>query len=607
MRSTLIALAVVCVSAGALTAADLKSPVDVSPELRAYKLARADAVVDLRQQIGRWTIAESETTVDDFLATDEKLETAMTAFLSAQSDKSPRFEGGACHVRMDVAAEAVAEAFKTMHALYYDGDAFPADALAGAAPEGRTLSGEGQAARETGEVSQPGDMISVDSGNYHLSEHLQGQAKVYWTAHVLSRGRLLACRSAREAALAALADRLGDHKLSGETTIREFVGAEYDAFATEMFLRAARERGIRYRTDAPIVEIKVELSLLDALTSVHSWMKKNGQDGKPKIRRLDGIIFRTKDSAVSAVGAGAPPAAYLRDFPPDAAAWTQMFLDSPSWAQGGSKRVVGSATVAADAEDSVAAKAFARKAAELDSRCKLADAIAALPAAAGVTLGDLAERDGSVARTLLAAQQGVLPKESSRIGADGRVETVLEIDLMPLWEMIVNQHGQVLTMAADEVQEAAEAAGAAEAAADEDDDAEAEVTAPDGTPDDEDVAADADSISVEDDTDDADDIAIEDVAADDAAAATPADEDTAADTDDSAALEDAADSAAADDITPEVDADPVAEETNDATSDDAAAPVSEADDPTGDMGETGDDGETVDYSDDVLVIEASDD
>jgi hypothetical protein len=472
MRWTLTML-LVCVSFATLTVADPMKLPDAGPGLRAYKLARTGALTDLRTQIGQMEIGD-EATVDDFLAANTRLETAMMAFLSSQPGAILGFEPGPgaesvegmlCVVRVSVAPEDVAKGLKTIHSLYYEGDVFSVEMLEAVGADETALKGNGVASAGMGQVSVPGEMIPVDSGSYHLESNLQGEAKAYWTAHVLGRGRLLACQTAREEALAALATRLGDHVLYRKITLREFIGEDFDSFATEMFLRPARERGVRYRTDAPIVEIKMEIALLDALTSVHSWMKKNGQDGDADLRRLDQIILRTRGTILSAVGAAAPTENYLREFPPGAAAWAQMFLDSPSWADGGSRRVVGSTGIDTGAEDAATAIADAQAAADLDGRCKLADAIAALPAAEGVTLGDLARRDPAVAQTLLAAQQGLKPKTDSRPDEDGIVESVLQADLRPLWEMIVSQHGQVLTMATDEVRETVEAEAAAEAAA----------------------------------------------------------------------------------------------------------------------------------------------
>jgi len=203
----------VCVCGAALTAADPTSPIDIGPELRAYKLARAEAVADLREQVGQWAI-EDDRTVDDFLAEDARLETALLAFLSAQGDdQAPTLVDGTCRVTLTVPAAAVGEALSMICRLHYDGDAFTPEALAAAAPDEGSMSAQGQAAPVEGQVVEPGEMIPVDSGSYHLEEHLSGEAKAYWTAHVLGRGRLLACQAAREAALAALADRLGEHVL----------------------------------------------------------------------------------------------------------------------------------------------------------------------------------------------------------------------------------------------------------------------------------------------------------------------------------------------------------------------------------------------------------
>ena len=383
-----------------------------------------------------------------------------------------------------------------------------------------------------------------------------------------------------------------------------------------MFLRPARERGIRYRTDAPIVEIEMEVTLLDALTSVHSWMKMNGQDGKPNLRRLDQVILHTRGTTLSAVGAAAPTENYLRDFPPDAAAWAQMFLASPSWADGGWRRVVGSAGVDTGVDDAAIAIAEAQAAAELDSRCRLADAIAALPAAEGVTLGDLAKRDPAVAQTLLAAQQRLKPRTDSRPGEDGRIESVLQTDLRPLWEMIVSRHGQVLTVAADEAHDAAEAEAEAVAAAE-----EAEVPAEAEAAEEAAETAEADEISVAADV--AETADLETIVPDEP---EPIEEENAISVADDAAteVETAVEDVAVEAIVVEAIVEEAVEEVEEIvdslpTPEDAAADAASIDveevveevESPGDLSEAADPSADVDqpveeFGDDVLIIEASD-
>ena len=133
---------------------------------------------------------------------------------------------------------------------------------------------------------------------------------------------------------------------------------------------------------------------------------------------------------------GVPPEKYLKDlgnFGMAAIAFAELANNWPPML-----RVTGNAAIDIDSANPAQAKLMAFRAAELDARRKLAEEIDGLLITSSTTVRDFIAQDDQIRTSMLTYQQGVRRiKDSEKIMEDGTVETTVEIDTEPLWNMVL--------------------------------------------------------------------------------------------------------------------------------------------------------------------------
>ena len=271
LKSTLVVLVAAVLAAPAFGQGAVDEKMKAQNKLLAQRAARVDAMRKLAERINGLAIT-SETKVKDFVATDDRIETAMSSWLvGAREVGEPRYApDGICEVTMEVTLEEVVVELKKLYKEYYKGDRIRVEQF-----DQMNVTTTEKVLRETGsgaprEDLQPrGQMAAANaSGNDIMSQ----RAWAYWGAHCTGRGRLMAERAARLDALRRLSERINGLAISSSTRVKDFV-AEADRINTAMqsFLRGAREVGKRYHDNELIVEVEMEVTLQELIANLQKW------------------------------------------------------------------------------------------------------------------------------------------------------------------------------------------------------------------------------------------------------------------------------------------------------------------------------------------------
>ncbi len=405
-------------------------------KLLARRAARVDAMRKLAERISGLIIT-SETTVKDFVATNDRIQTAMMAYLSGMKEVGePKYlPDGTCEVTLEVTLKEIIVTLKRFHSKYYKGGKISVQDF-----DKMTIANEVKVLRETGsgaprpEFEERGILVSKDTTGQSI---MSKGAWAYWGAHCTGRGRLMAARAARVVALRRLGERIQGLWITSETTVRDFV-AESDEIRTQMdaFIRGAREVGTRYHENELIVEVDMEVTVQSLIASLKRWHQKYYKGGKISVRDFEKISLRTEEKTIRETGMGVPPEKYLKDlgdFGMAAIAFAELANNWPPML-----RVTGNAAIDIDSANPAQAKLMAFRAAELDARRKLAEEIDGLLLTSSTTVRDFIAQDDQIRTSMLTYQQGVRRiKDSEKIMEDGTVETTVEIDTEPLWNMVL--------------------------------------------------------------------------------------------------------------------------------------------------------------------------
>ncbi len=425
----------------------------------ASRAARADAIGQLAARIKGLSIS-ADATIADLAAGSPKIEEAITAFLTGSADNGDAAydDEGVCTLTMDIPMASLIVNLRTIYDRYYDGQDIPRSDLAGLAEENGldVLTATGTGATDLPEMMLVDTAIgSVDSGEY-----LSAEAAEFWDAHCSVRGRMLAVAAARAAAVRRLAASVGNVAVDADTTVRDLVGeGDYQELlggaqnivlgqmdeaglmnlAISLLLPTAKDTRVGYQDDKLSVEVEVEVTVRDVLMTIKAWLEAQDGDHLERIAQLEKIVVKTRERTLSAIGLGAPPENQIKGDPADVLAVVRLVAAAPRWI-GDTHRTTGMAMIDEGlAENERRQRAFG--VAELDAWIKLGEELAGLKIAGGAVVGDvLAQDPAMVAKSLAYMQGATLPEAGRTVMPDGAVEVVIEIELYPLWRMIVVNH-----------------------------------------------------------------------------------------------------------------------------------------------------------------------
>jgi hypothetical protein len=405
-------------------------------KLLAMRAARVDAMRKLAERINGLVI-KSETTVKDFVATDDRIQTAMQSWLvGAKEVGEPTYTpDGICQVTLEVTIEDIIVQLKEFHKEYYKGDKISIqdfDQIAVNTQE-KTLRETGSGAPRP-EFDERGMTVSPTASGQDI---MSPKAWEYWMAHVTGQGRLMAEQAALRVAQRNLSERINGLFITSETTVKDFV-ATSDEIHTQMvgFLAGARKVGVRYHDSELIVEVDVEVTLQSLIAKLEEWHKEFYKGDQIAVQDFQKLSLTTEEKDIRETGMGVPPEKYLKDVPPIGLSAVTFATQASNWPP--TMSATGQAAVDTESTNAAQAKLMAQRAAELDARRKLAEQIDGLLITSSTSVKDFVAMDDSIRTSMLTFQQGGRRVPGSEVmKPDGTAEVVVEIELPPLWNMVL--------------------------------------------------------------------------------------------------------------------------------------------------------------------------
>ncbi len=402
-------------------------------KLLAYRAARVDAMRKLAERIKGLTLTSS-TTVEDFVTSNDTIESSMRQWLLGMKEEGkPRYmEDGTCEVRMSVTLRVVERELKRLYTAHYKGDKVKMTDIQKITERNSLQKIEvvGMGAAPEPLMDEP-PMQTVERGQ-------RGSVPPYWMQHCTGRGRLMAVRAARVDAMRRLAERIKGVRIDSNTTVQDFV-AESDEVNVDMrqFLRGAKELSTRYRRDELIVEVEMEVTLKTVITSFKSWADVHVKGDRVKLKKLEDYVEKVRYDKIVETGMGVPPEKYLKDYDGDYQALEQASRATvPDWVAN-TIRATGQAAIDTEMDNPAQAKLMAYRAAELDARRKLAEKLDGLMITSDSSVRDFVAQSDTIETKMLTYQQGAHVVEGSQKIEDGIAEVTVEIELKPLWRIIV--------------------------------------------------------------------------------------------------------------------------------------------------------------------------
>ena len=181
----------------------------------------------------------------------------------------------------------------------------------------------------------------------------------------------------------------------------------------------------------------MEVTLQDVLVTIKSWLERQQSGDAIMIQRLEEVIVTTRETVIAETGMGVPPEQYLKNVPAEVSAVVGMVASSPDWIHN-THRAVGMAAIDETMDNQAQARLMAFRAAELDARRKLAEELGGLLIQSSTTVQDFVAQNDTIRTRMLAFMQGArVLDETKTVLPDGSVEITVEIDLYPLWQLII--------------------------------------------------------------------------------------------------------------------------------------------------------------------------
>lgn len=423
-------IGIILAATGQVLAGAMEEHQNAQNKLMAARSARVEAMRRLSERINGLLIT-SETYVRDFVAANDSIRSEMASWLSGMKEVGdPTYTpDGVCQVTLEVTVREVVVQLKRLHKEYYKGDKVRYEDIDQiiAHTKDTTL-------RETGQ-GIPGAFVprGVPASGQDI---MSAKAWEYWKSHCTVQGRLLAERAARVEALRRLGERIEGVLITSDTRVKDFV-ASSDEIRTQLasFLTGAVQTGIRYHDNELLVEVEMEVTVRELILNLQRWHKEYYRNNRVTVEDIERVSGRALDKVIRETGMGIPPEDAVRDLGPKATSvtiGTQMTTWPPV------VRATGQAALDATSSNAAQAKLMALRAAEMEARRKLGEQLAGLTIASQATVKDFVAMNDQINTSMQAFLQGSYRVNGSeKVLPDGTVEVTVEIDVKPLWNMVL--------------------------------------------------------------------------------------------------------------------------------------------------------------------------
>jgi hypothetical protein len=438
---TLVFVGVLALVAGPLIGAEeaISMKRRAQNKLLAQRAARVDAIRKLAERIKGLKIT-SQTTVKDFVAEDDTIETSLLTHLAGMREvgKPKHLEDGTCEVKMEVTITWVTETLKTIHRRHYKGSKVKITDL-----ESIIRTNNVKVLTETGmgvprpELEEDPLIVPGPGESTAKFSNASTKARKFWAKYCKAQGRLLAERAARVDAMRRLAERIKGVRIDASTLVKDFVVESDDVnVSMRTFLKGARETGMRFHDDELIVEVVMQVKLRTVYATIKTWAKTHYKGNKVKIDRLEERIFKVKDTVIEETGMGVPREDMLKTPPVVVVTAMAMAKIAPIWI-GQTKEVTGYAAVDKTMDNKVQAELMAYRGAELDARRKISEELQGLAITSETSVKNFMTKHDSIRTAMIDYQIGAKVVEDSQKVSGGKAQVTVEIPLRPLWNMIL--------------------------------------------------------------------------------------------------------------------------------------------------------------------------
>jgi hypothetical protein len=382
-------------------------------------------------------VITSETTVKDFVATSDVIQSSMMSWLRGMKEVGePRYTpDGICEVTLEVTVQEVVVELQRLHRQYYKGNK-----IAIADFEKININTTEKVLRETGsgaprpEFDPRGTLAPPTAGGNDI---MSKNAWAYWMAYCTPQGRLMAARAARLDAYRKLGERINGLMINSDTTVKDFVATD-DRIQTAMqtFLRGAKEIGTRYHESELIVEVELQITVQELISTLERFRKEYYQGNRVAVQDIEKLSTRIEEKDIREVGMGVPPDKYLKDLGPEGVAAIGVAQQAINWPP--TATATGQAAIDVDNANAAQAKLMAMRGAELDARRKLGEKLDGLMISSNTTVKDFVALNDVIQTSMLTFQQGARRiNGSEKVLGDGTVEVTVEIELEPLTNMVL--------------------------------------------------------------------------------------------------------------------------------------------------------------------------
>ncbi len=397
-------------------------------KLLAKRAAQVDAYRKLTELLLGLKITSS-TTVRDFVAESDEIRTSFDQFVKGLKVVGPPryFDDGTCEVDVQATIEQVMLALETIVRR----DAFGNKTVI----RDMVKYNRKKVFVATGTGVPPSLAGPVQNAQPTIESRRGRTSGIPGWENVGPRGRLMAERAAKVDAYRNLAETVNGFRISGNTTVRDFV-AESDEIRTSLntFLKGARQVGpARYLPDA-IVEIEVEITLQQVIKHLQTLQQRWVRQGRNfrvtafRTTRFESIVGYYPKKIITAVGNGTVPGKYMGQATPQP---RTVVASTPQWVTQ-TVQATGFG-VPANGQVGTEARLMAERAAKLDAMRNLTEKVYGVSIDSATTVRDfVTESDtiqAKVKQRLAAARQVGEP----RYLPDGSVEVTIEIPMSEIY------------------------------------------------------------------------------------------------------------------------------------------------------------------------------
>ena len=167
--------------------------------------------------------------------------------------------------------------------------------------------------------------VAVERGSRCVDlSRMPTDVRELWQKHCTTRGQVLAERIAKDDAIAQLAGRVGDLAIGPDLTVRKFLAAtDRPDAGVELFLRGAAVRAVRYRADALVAEVEMEIRPRTLLASLKGWARSHVNGQRDGMAQLENALLQADDTPLCQTGQAAVPAEEIVAPTPDLLKATQ--------------------------------------------------------------------------------------------------------------------------------------------------------------------------------------------------------------------------------------------------------------------------------------------